>query len=121
MREGNSMEDKKHRANTIPSVDDAIDAIIAILLENRERSDPVYNLQQIEEHLRALMAHGELLAKGLSGPDQFLSMDQLENLMLQLRQDSNDIDLRAFMAALKNLTDENILIKKKKRSTRKKE
>jgi hypothetical protein len=108
------LESKKADDNAANRAEDLIDTLRSIILEDRGLNDNISNFQQIADHLRVLLKNGGLLDQGLAGPDQFLSIDKIEFLLLQLRKESKAIDLEAYNKALNRLKDERALILKKK-------
>ncbi|MDR0550264.1 MAG: hypothetical protein LBI10_12790 [Deltaproteobacteria bacterium] len=65
-------------------------------------------------HIKAVLDQAEQLRAGTSTPDNFLTIDQIECLLTELRQRQADIDFKSFIDYLKYFKAEEALINQKK-------
>ncbi|MDR0547929.1 MAG: hypothetical protein LBI10_00725 [Deltaproteobacteria bacterium] len=65
-------------------------------------------------HIKAVLDQAERLRAGTSTPDNFLTIDQIECLLTELRQRQADIDFKSFIDDLKHFKAEEALIDQKK-------
>jgi hypothetical protein len=100
--------------NQLGDVDELTNLIYKIIRENPGRED--INLSIIRQHLEAIEKFNTLFNQGTSDADSFLSLSEIEKLVLQL-QESHSILSRELASEKMLSVDEVALILKKKVNT----
>jgi hypothetical protein len=94
---------------------DFLDSIFKKLSEYFINCNPTNaNLHQIDEHISLLISHQNQFRSGTSDTEQFLTIGQIENMMVQLKRHLGEVDLQALLADMEQLNAEEELILKKK-------
>jgi hypothetical protein len=78
------------------------------------------NLLQIRDHLRILINHQHEFESGTSYPNKFMTLGQIEEVILSLQRFLEDADLKALLEKMSNLPGENDIVAQKKTNSSKK-
>jgi hypothetical protein len=114
------MKPKRHQAGE-DTGKRLLEETLNLLVEYYTRHKSAADMEQIKDHLEIVMAHQEYLRSGTLGSERFLTMGQIEGLMVGLRKRLNEADLRGLLLSLKELKGEEEVIAQKKTSTSAKE
>jgi hypothetical protein len=107
-------------SDNFPLDQSEFDSFLVEVCELYRQHGSKLNIAAILEHIKASVEYSILFERGTSNPDNFISMDDIERLIVNLGNKRHDIDFNNLLNDMVQLSAEKKIIAKKKLSTPKK-
>jgi hypothetical protein len=101
-------------------IQDKVDDIISCIVEFFRNQGTLDDAIIIKEHMAIIIEYLRRLGAGTSDASAFMSVDQIERLLLELRSAQADAGLRALLVRMRNVKAESGIIAQKKSEYRQK-
>jgi PHD/YefM family antitoxin component YafN of YafNO toxin-antitoxin module len=100
-----------------PLIADKVDEVFSLILEHIRNHGTLTHINQIKDVIDLIITHQTQLDAATSEAASFMTMGQLEQLMLDLRSRLNDANLKALLERLRKVEAEAEIVAQKKTST----
>jgi hypothetical protein len=111
-------KDKNSAKNSLGH--EAIESLMNMIGELIERYGKNLNVEHIKEVLAIICAHDDILNRGISNPNDFLTIADIEHLIMEEGRLVNDANLKSLVQSMKKVEGEEIAIAQKKTPSGKK-
>jgi hypothetical protein len=108
---------QEHKNDFAPVVQDQLDELIGLIVDHVRKTSSDINLAQITENVKLILAHQQRFERGTSDAANFMDINQIEQMMLDLRKEQNDLNFMILLEKMKNMKAESEIVAQKKTST----
>jgi hypothetical protein len=105
--------DSQNQEDSLAKLDNLYGDIVNFINE----LGPHANLDQIIDHVQTIISHQRSLIDGTSHADKFITIDQIESMMLNLQDNLAKFDYEALLLNMKKIAGEEEIILQKKKNT----
>ncbi|MDR0882110.1 MAG: hypothetical protein LBP55_06165 [Candidatus Adiutrix sp.] len=97
------------------SVDqEKLNNFLVLIVKLAEQYGSSFNIEHLSELVMIASEHDAHLREGTSDPENFLTISQMESMMLDLERRIKEADLKSLLEELKHLKGEDAIVDKKK-------
>ncbi|MDR1308985.1 MAG: hypothetical protein LBL95_03665 [Deltaproteobacteria bacterium] len=97
-----------------PAMRQKLDELLKLLIEHFRETGTPADIDEVKENVKLILDHQIKLDKGTSDVSNFMTMGQIEQMMLELRAYQNDANVKALLYKMRDVKADSKIVDQKK-------